>query len=47
MSLFIDSGVGLVLSMVHFSPIVLNSESKFIITKLTMWVLYIMNGRIV
>ena len=33
-SLFIDSGVGLVLSMVH----VLNSENKFIIAKLTMWV---------
>ena len=38
-SLFINSGAGLGLSMVCFSPIVFNSENKFIIVKLTMmWV---------
>ena len=44
MSLFIDSGGGLVLSMVRFSPIVLNSENKFITAKLAMCVVwYMMN----
>ena len=42
-SSFIDSGAGLVLSMVRFSHIVLNSENKFIIAKLMMWVWCIMN----
>ena len=39
-SFLTDSGAGLVLSMV----IVLNSENKFIIAKLTMWVGCIINS---
>ena len=38
-SSFLDSGVGLVLSMVYFS----SSEKRFKIVKLTMWVWRIIN----
>ena len=37
-SLFIDSGAGLVLSIWFVLAVVLNSESKFIVAKLTVWV---------
>ena len=40
-----DSGVGLLLSMVL--ALVLNSQSKFIIAKLTMWMWCIMNRGII
>ena len=38
MSLFIDSGTGLVLSVLFVLALVLNSENNFIIAKLTIWV---------
>ena len=50
MSSFIDSGVGLILSILFVLTIVLNSESNFIIAKLTVWVwcgVAIMNGQII
>ena len=37
-SLFIDSGAGLVLSIWFVLAVVLNIESNFIIAKLTVWV---------
>ena len=38
MSSFIDSGAGLVLSIWFILAVVLNSENKFIVAKLTGWV---------
>ena len=38
MSLFIDSGVGLVLSIWFVIAVGLSSENNFIIAKLTVWV---------
>ena len=38
MSSFIDSGAGLVLSIWFVLVLVLNSESNFMIAKLTIWV---------
>ena len=48
-SLFIDSGVDLVLS-IRCRRLKLNSENKFIVTKLTVWMwcgVAIMNGQII
>ena len=42
-----DSGAGLVLSTVHFSPSIVQQKQIYIIAKLMMWVWCIMNGRIV
>ena len=50
MSSFIDSGAGVVPSIWFAVAIVLNSENKFIIAKLTVWVWFgvaVMNGQIV
>ena len=50
MSSLIDSGVGLVLSIWFVLAVVLNSENKFIVAKLTVWVwcgVAIMNRQIV
>ena len=49
-SLFIDSGAGLVLSIWFVLAVVLNGENKFIVAKLTVWVwcgVAIMKGQIV